>query len=249
MLILTKRLVLSLSLLLAPAAALSQMDGHGPDAWQVMGVASNDTLNVRSGPGTDHLVIDTFAHDARGLRMITCVPFLTRQKYHELTNSQRSNLPPRWCLMESRDRRTKGWVSAHYLREDTSGAQTEMDPPVAEAQALVRDLYNAFETASTVAANPFSPGERRKYFFTALAPQLSGHGADLLYNAQDFQGEVNRIAPDPDQPMLRGMITIEVDFINWGKQQRAVFRLRADTARPDAPIRIFRIEHEGWAFP
>ncbi|WP_306152893.1 hypothetical protein [Roseovarius sp. MMSF_3281] len=249
MLILTKRLIIMLSLLLAPAAALSQMDGHGPDAWEVTGVASNDTLNVRSGPGTEHLVIGTFAHDAKGLRMTTCVPFLTRQKYHDLTETQRANLPPRWCLMENRSRRTKGWVSAHYLQEDMSGMQGQMDPLVAEAQALVRDLYSSFETTSTMAANPFSPGRRQDYFFASIAPQLSGRGADLLYDAQDFQGEVTRVAPDPDQPMLRGMITIEVDFTNWGKSQHAVFRLRADTARPDAPVRIFRIEHEGWQFP
>lgn len=249
MLILTKRLTITLCLLLAPAAALSQMDGHGPDAWQVTGVAPNDTLNARSGPGTEHLVIGTFAHDATGLQLTTCVPFLPRQTYYELTDSQRSALPPRWCLMQSRDRRTTGWVSAHYLREDTTGAQAEVDPPIAEAQALVRDLYSRFETASTVAANPFSPGARQDYFFASVAPQLSGRGADLLYDAQDFQGEVKRIAPDPDQPMLRGMITINVDFTNWGRTKRAVFRLRPDTARPGAPIRIFRIEHEGWEFP
>ncbi|MEQ9244348.1 SH3 domain-containing protein [Roseovarius indicus] len=245
----TKRLTIMLSLLLPPAAALSQMDGHGPDAWQVTGVAPNDTLNVRTGPGTEHLVIGTFEHDATGLRMTTCVPFLTRQKYHQLTEAQRANLPPRWCLMESPDRKTRGWVSAHYLQEDMSGVHGEMEPSVAEAQALVRDLYSSFETASTVAANPFSPENRQAYFFASIAPQLSGRGADLLYDAQDFQGEVTRIAPDSDQPMLRGMITIEVDFTNWGQSQRAVFRLRADTARPGAPVRIFRIEHDGWEFP
>ncbi|MWD27147.1 SH3 domain-containing protein [Aquicoccus sp. SCR17] len=245
----TRLLLILLSLLLASPAAWAQMDGHGPDAWEVTGVASNDMLNVRAGPGTGYMVIGTFAHDATGLRMTTCVPYLPRQTYHALTEAERASLPPRWCLVESRDGRTGGWVSAHYLQEDMSGGQPEMAPPVAEAQALVRDLYRSFDTAGTAADNPISPGARRDYFFKALAPQLSGHGADLLYNAQDFQGEVTRIAPDPEQPMLRGMITIEVDFTNLGRPQRAVFRLRADTALPGAPVRIFRIEHEGWAFP
>lgn len=249
MLTLTGRFMIALSLLLAPVAALAQMDGHGPDAWQVTGVASNDTLNVRTGPGTDHLVIGTFAYDVTGLRMITCVPFLTRQKYHELTEGQRADLPPRWCLMESRDRQTKGWVSAHYLREDTSGAQPAIDPLVANAQFLVQELYDAFAAMQTASENPFSPREGHKYFFAAIVSQLSGHGADLLYGAQDFRGEVTRIAPDPDRPMFRGTITINVDFTNWGQERRAVFRLRADTARPNAPYRIFRVEHGGWAFP
>ena len=54
---------------------------------------------------------------------------------------------------------------------------------------------------------------------------------------------------DPDQPMLRGMVTINVDMVNFGRPQRAVFRLRADPGQPGAPLRIFRVEHEGWEFP
>jgi hypothetical protein len=106
-------------LLLPPSGAVAQMemDGHGPDAWQVTGVASNDTLNVRTGPGASHLAIGTFAHNATGLQMITCVPFLTQETSWNLTASQRAGLPARWCLMESRDGVTRGWVSANYLAE------------------------------------------------------------------------------------------------------------------------------------
>ena len=49
--------------------------------------------------------------------------------------------------------------------------------------------------------------------------------------------------------MFRGMITINVDFTNFGQPRRAVFNLRADTARADAPFRIFRIDLDGWSFP
>ncbi|WP_392352833.1 hypothetical protein V8F63_08310 [Brevundimonas sp. LF-1] len=55
--------------------------------------------------------------------------------------------------------------------------------------------------------------------------------------------------PDPDHPMLRGMITINVDFTNFGQPQRAVFHIRADADKPDAPLRIFRVEHDGWSYP
>ncbi|MGB2200490.1 MAG: SH3 domain-containing protein [Pseudooceanicola atlanticus] len=37
-----------------PGAAQAQM---GPDYWQVTGVASNDHLNIRSGPGTSNRVV------------------------------------------------------------------------------------------------------------------------------------------------------------------------------------------------
>lgn len=74
-------------------------------------------------------------------------------------------------------------------------------------------------------------------------------GADLLIGAQDFQGRVSEPVPDSDQPMFRGMITINVEVENFGQTHTAVFRLRGDTTRPDAPLRIFRIEHDGWSYP
>ena len=49
----------------APFPASAEIDGHGPDAWRVTGVAADDVLNARVGPGTGYPVIDSFAHDAR----------------------------------------------------------------------------------------------------------------------------------------------------------------------------------------
>lgn len=73
--------------------------------------------------------------------------------------------------------------------------------------------------------------------------------AHPLYGAQDFDGTVNAPKRDRDQPMLRGMITVNVDFTNFGQAQRAVYRLRADTSKPGAPLRIFMVEHDGWSYP
>src|SRR5690606_9481160 len=53
------------SLFVLPAHA--EIDGHGPDAWRVTGVAAQDTLNARMGPGTSYPVIETFAQDERGM--------------------------------------------------------------------------------------------------------------------------------------------------------------------------------------
>ncbi|MGV0908506.1 hypothetical protein [Martelella sp. FOR1707] len=60
---------------LLASVAQAEIDGSGPDAWRVTGVAPNDVLNVRMGPGTDYPVIATLAHDQRELQQITCVPF------------------------------------------------------------------------------------------------------------------------------------------------------------------------------
>lgn len=248
---------------LATPAAHAEIDGHGPDAWAVTGVAPNDVLNMRMGPGTEYPVIDHLAPDARGLTQVTCVPLLIQPYYSALTQAQRAALPTSWCLMRSSDLGKAGWVATRFLIEDRlqevaqhtpasaseTSVQTIGDPLIDEAAYLVLALYQAFEAASTHANNPFMPPEAEKYFFIGMVADLHGHGADVLYDAQDFQGAVTQIAPDPERPMFRGMISINVDFTNFGYEKRAVFHLRADTGQPGSPVRIFRIEHDGWSFP
>ncbi|WP_289043353.1 hypothetical protein [uncultured Aliiroseovarius sp.] len=243
--------------------AWAEIDGHGPDAWAVTGVAADDVLNMRMGPGTQYMVIDHLAPDARGLEQITCVPLLIPSIYHRLTDEQRANLPQRWCLMRTGDFSKAGWVAQRFLMEDgleeitgpaggsdsVGVVQTIGDALIDGAAHLVGDLYTAFEAQRSTADNPFAPDNASRYFFSDLVPSLRGHGADVLYNGQDFQGEVTQIAPDPNQPMLRGMITVNVDFTNFGLAQRAVFNLRADISQPDAPMRIFRVQHGEWSFP
>lgn len=241
-------------LALAAPAAQAEIDGHGPDSWRVTGVAADDVLNARMGPGTGYKVIETFAPDERGLELITCVPFYTLHHYMEMSEAQINALPPRWCLMRGADMQRAGWVAQRFITPDDQEAALplspgQIDPLIDSAQSLVRDLYEAFERSETQADNPFMLPEADRYFFADVVPLMAGHGMDVLYGAQDFQGEVTRIAPDPDQPMLRGMITINVDFTNWGEDQRVAFRLRADTARPDAPLRIFRIDYDHESFP
>ena len=259
-----RRLILWAAIACATLAAplRAEIDGHGPDAWRVTGVAADDVLNMRMGPGTRYLVIDSLPPNARGLQQVTCVPLLIPSIYHKLTEAQRNALPQRWCLMRTGDFAKAGWVAQRFLMEDvdlptdrTTVERSEIpvhqsgDAMIDAAARLVGDLYAAFEGQSGAAQNPFNPMQATQFFFAGITPDLAGHGADVLYDAQDFQGRITRIAADPDQPMLRGMITINVDFINFGQADRAVFRLRADTAQSGAPVRIFRVEHDGWSFP
>lgn len=237
-------------------AAQADIDGHGPDSWRVTGVSAGDRLNARMGPSHDYAIIEHFSANESGLQQITCVPYYPQGYYSEMSEAQIQALPPRWCLIRSADMLRAGWVAQRFITPDdqdtTIPAETlngTGDPLLDGAQSLVRDLYIAFEEADTQADNPFMLPEADKYFFLNIIDDLDGHGADVLYGAQDFQGEVTRITPDPDQPMFRGMITINVDFTNFGHQRRAVFRLRADTDRADAPFRIFRVELDDWSFP
>ena len=110
--------IITLGLNLLPLAAQAEIDGHGPDAWRVTGVASDDVLNARMGPGTDYPVIETFAHNERGLEEITCVPFYKMAHFSAMTEAEREGLTPRWCLMRSADLAKAGWVAQRYLIAD-----------------------------------------------------------------------------------------------------------------------------------
>lgn len=75
----------------------------GPDYWRVHGVASDDTLNIRSGPGTSNRVVAR-APNGAVFRNLGC----------------RGEGSSRWCHVETPDGRVDGWASGRYLQE--SGA-------------------------------------------------------------------------------------------------------------------------------
>jgi hypothetical protein len=256
-----KLLLVGLSLPFLVNAANAEIDGYGPDAWRVVDVESGDRLNARMGPGTEYRVIDTFAHDERGLEQVTCVP-LTAMGYHvSLSEAEQADLPPSWCLMRSADLSRAGWVAQRFITPDyqdgVSGADAassqalSSEGMIMRAQTLVRSLYKAAQLAETAGAHPLSPDNAGTYFSSDIVDTLKARPlqVDPLFDAQDFEGSVSKPAPDPDQPMLRGMITLNVEIVNFGQRKTVVFRLRADPSQPDAPIRIFRIEHDDWSFP
>lgn len=259
----------ALALVLAALPAYAEIDGHGPDAWRVTGVPANDVLNARMGPGTSYPVIETFAHNERGMQQITCVPFYTAAHYTAMTQAQIKTLPPRWCLMRNKAMSKAGWVAQRYITPDNAVAVTApkaaaaepVHEPyatspdidlVAQAQDLVREIYERqFQSENSNLPSAFDPTVARNYFTDDIVAWLaSGNvGAHPLYGAQDFDGAIEDPVPDPHQPMLRGMITINVDFTNFGKKQRAIFYIRPDTTKAGAPLRIFRVEHNGWSYP
>lgn len=266
---LLKTALAAIALGIAAFPAQAEIDGHGPDAWRVTNVTVGDVLNARMGPGTNYPVIETFSDYERGLQQITCVPFYTAAHYAAMTQAQTRALPARWCLMRDAAMRKAGWVAQHYITPDDgallpapTSASVEppdepyaADPdidPVAQAQDLVREIYERqFQSENSNLPSAFDPTVARNYFTDDIVAWLaSGNiGAHPLYGAQDFDGALEEPMPDPHQPMLRGMITINVDFTNFGKRQRAVFFLRADSTKPGAPLRIFRVEHDGWSYP
>ena len=137
---------------LLPGILSAEIDGHGPDAWRVTGVAADDVLNARMGPGTGYPVIETFAHDARGLEEIACVPFFTMAHYSAMTEAEIEALPARWCLVRSADMSKAGWVAQRYLiaegyeKVETPAADTDEAPGdamIREAISDLRDIINS----------------------------------------------------------------------------------------------------------
>lgn len=243
----------TLVLMLLSTVAWAEIDGYGPDAWRVTGVASTDVLNARMGPGADYPVIDSFAAYERGMQQVTCVPLLIGGAHAKLSEAEHKALPPRWCLIRSADLAKAGWVAQRFITPDnTTPSETDGADIVTEATNLVRRLYEAQARADRDQGDSPVFGDVAAEFFSADVVDYlnSGQvGAHPLYGAQDFDGEILHIAPDPDNPMFRGMVTINVDYRNFNQPQRAVFSLRRDTARSDTAVRIFRVEHDGWELP
>ncbi len=226
-------------------------DADGPDAWRVVDVAPDDSLNARMGPGPDYMIIGTFDHDARGLIQITCVPLLPAGVHHRLSEAERQSLPPRWCLMRSPDFSVEGWVSQRYIEGDQGAdgtRDTEGDPVLRMARDRVEALYREHMRGlqDPNVTSPLQDDRAAGFFSASLARELAHRprGADPLFDAQDTDISDLQVALDPEHPMLRGMITVNVEFRNFGRPQQAVVRLRVENGSP----RIIRIEHEGARF-
>lgn len=70
----------------------------GPRSYRVVGVAFDDTLNMRDRPSSRSVIVGEIPFDATGLRGLRCTP------------------DEAWC--EVRYRSQQGWVSARFLRPE-----------------------------------------------------------------------------------------------------------------------------------
>ncbi|UUP18195.1 hypothetical protein [Nitratireductor thuwali] len=229
----------------------ARAEADGPDSWRVVDVAPNDALNARMGPGTDYAVIGQFAHNARALQQVTCVPLVPPGLYFEMSEAERAALPPRWCLMQNADRSIQGWVAQRYLAEDGGPVRTSSEDGtqdiVQAAERLVKRLYSDhIQAMAGGTTSPLHPSRASDFFAKPLAAKIaqSGLQADPLFDSQDAEITDLRIALDGERPMFRGLITVNADFRNFGHPRRAVVRLRVFEGMP----RIIRIEHEEWVF-
>lgn len=97
-----RRIIFALSVFwfILPGQAMAQ---SGPDWWRVFGVAADDQLNIRTGPGAANGLVATAPNGAI-LRNLGC----------------KGSGNSRWCRIETPNGKVRGWVSGRFLRE--SGA-------------------------------------------------------------------------------------------------------------------------------
>ena len=130
---------------------------HRPEHGQmqtVTGVASNDVLNVRAGPGTGNRVIGALSNGTQ-VRTLRCENSGTAQ----------------WCEIEQlTDMRERGWVNARFLTGGAGAGQAQQ-PPLANRSVQVRFAPGASGTRFSDEVGPnmrvtYTLGAREGQFLT-----------------------------------------------------------------------------------
>lgn len=110
----------------APTIAASQppmASGPEPVQYQVAGVAVDDVLNVRAGPGAENVIVGVLAPDARGIRPTG-------------EAARASDGGTWWQIADAVFPGGNGWVNARYLEP---AAEPASAPAAAGATGEVRD--------------------------------------------------------------------------------------------------------------
>ncbi len=153
-----------------PDRARAQM---GPDYWQVTGVASDDTLNIRSGPGTSNRVVAR-APNGAVFRNLGC----------------RGEGNARWCHIETPNGQISGWAAGRFLRESgaPTGGTIAGQPDVPELHARSSgEIEVRFSSGCTALYNPMGreitagsscSGSQRSRAHDAVERYMREHGAD-----------------------------------------------------------------------
>ncbi|MBK0399028.1 META domain-containing protein [Limibaculum sp. M0105] len=106
---------------LAACAGLAGTDrasaeASGPDFFRVVGVASDDVLNIRADAGASHAKIGEIPPDTDGIRNLGCVGGLSFAEWQAATEAERAEAArSRWCKIAYGG--IEGWVAGRFLGE------------------------------------------------------------------------------------------------------------------------------------
>jgi uncharacterized protein YgiM (DUF1202 family) len=127
----------------------------GGELARVTGVAANDVLNVRSGPGTNYAVVGALANGAQ-VRNLRC----------------QMQGPARWCEIEMMtDMRERGWVNARYL---SAGVASQLPSQPALEAGVTRTVKVRFPsgTTGTELREEIAPGASIRFVLGARNGQM-----------------------------------------------------------------------------
>ena len=105
-------------LLLLVTSGLALAGADGPDYYKVIGVASNDVLNIRSKADPNASKVGDIPPGADCVKNLGCKGGLTMSEFTNLSKEEQAVIlkkRPRWCLVAYHG--IQGWVSARYLAE------------------------------------------------------------------------------------------------------------------------------------
>ena len=110
--------VLVLASFLTLLANTVHADADGPDYFSVINVASDDILNMRTGPAASYPKTGELRHDADGIANLGCIGGMALAEWLDASEKEReADLFKEWCLV-GHDRLV-GWSSGRYLTEGT----------------------------------------------------------------------------------------------------------------------------------
>jgi uncharacterized protein YraI len=101
-------------------AGVAFADADGPDFYRVVGVASNDVLNIRSEPIASAPKIGSIPPGADGVRNLGCEGGLSFAEWEVASPAERDAARHnRWCRIAYGG--VEGWVTGRFLAEGSGG--------------------------------------------------------------------------------------------------------------------------------
>ncbi len=207
-------LLIALALLVSGAgSAVAEADG--PDAWRVVGVRPDDTLNMHADASARSRTILKIPHDATGLANRGCKGGPTFAQWQAMTAAERErSARARWCRVSYQGK--TGWVAGRFLAEAAPRAQETASVSVGAWRVSCREGQCAMEQTGVAAQRP----TRLK-----LEPQPDGNARVSIERAglprtglMAIYMDGDEISKGPLAPLRKGpnLLVMEPDDITLG---------------------------------
>jgi len=115
-----KKRFIGLAIVLSSFLPISvEADASGPDFFRVVGVASNDVLNIRTQPTAQSAIIGIIPPNGNGIQNLGCQGGLTYSQWQSASPAVREAARKRvWCQIYYRG--VNGWVAGWFLAEGSA---------------------------------------------------------------------------------------------------------------------------------